>query len=117
MDAARARTAEAVAGYRGTVLDAFGEVEQALALIRARERQRLVLAEQAREQADVASIARIQYRAGLTDFLSVLDAEQAAFRVRETEARVAGELADAELSLFRAVGGDLGEQSALVAGN
>ncbi len=107
VEGARARTAEAVAAYRGTVLDAFGEVETNLALADARARQRTALEAQVAADADTASIARIQYRRGLTDFLGVLIAQQALFRSRDAAIAAAAAAADAELSLFRAIGGDL----------
>jgi len=88
------------------VLDAFGEVETNLALADARARQRTALEAQVAADADTASIARIQYRRGLTDFLGVLIAQQALFRSRDA-AIAAGAAADAELALFRAIGGDL----------
>lgn len=103
---ARARTAEAVAAYRGTVLDAFGEVETNLALADARTRQRAALDAQVAADTDTASIARIQYRRGLTDFLGVLIAQQALFRSRDAAIVAGAAAADAELALFRAIGGD-----------
>lgn len=102
----RARTAEAVANYRQALLAAFGEVEQNLALALARDRQRTALDALVAANADTAAIARIQYRRGLTDFLGVLDAQQALFRSRDAALLAASQAADAELALFRAIGGD-----------
>jgi outer membrane protein TolC len=56
--------------------------------------------------ADTVRLARIQYRAGLTDLLGVLDAERQLLRSRDQLVAVAAEAADAELALFRAIGGD-----------
>jgi outer membrane protein TolC len=50
-------------------------------------------------------VGRIQYRSGLTDFLGVLDAERALNRVRDQIAAVEAETADAQITLFRAIGG------------
>ncbi len=104
-DEARARAAEAVASYRGTVLRAFGEVETNLALVDARRRQRLALGRQLATAREAVEVARIQYRSGLTDFLGVLDAERALNRVRDQIAAVEAETADAQITLFRAIGG------------
>ncbi len=104
---ARARTAEAVANYRRAVLGAFGEVEQFVALAQARDRQRIALDRLAAANADTVSIARVQYRRGLADFLGVLDAQRELFRARDAAIQAAAAAADAELGLFRAVGGDL----------
>lgn len=112
VDAARARTDEAVAQYRGTILDAFGEVESNLALALARGRQRTALDALVAADTDTASIARIQYRRGLTDFLGVLIAQQALFRSRDAAIQAGTAAADAELALFRAIGGDLSSSSA-----
>ncbi|MFN3388933.1 MAG: efflux transporter outer membrane subunit [Allosphingosinicella sp.] len=106
--AARARTAEAVATYRGVVLRAFGEVEASLAAVDARERQRVALVRQVEAARETAQIARLQYRAGLTDFLGALEAERALNRARDRLAAVEAEAADAEIVLFRAIGGDFG---------
>lgn len=106
VDQNRARAAEAVANYRGTVLRAFAEVETSLAAVEARRRQRETLLRQLAAAREAAEVARIQYRTGLTDFLGVLDAERSANRVRDQLAAVDGEAADAEIALFRAIGGD-----------
>jgi NodT family efflux transporter outer membrane factor (OMF) lipoprotein len=108
VETARARAAEAVANYRGAVLQAFGEVETNLATADARERQRIALERLVAANADTARIARIQYRSGLADFLGALDAERQLLRSRDQLIAVTGEAADAELALFRAIGGDWG---------
>jgi NodT family efflux transporter outer membrane factor (OMF) lipoprotein len=106
VDLSRARAAEAVANYRGTVLRAFGEAETNLAAAEARERQRIALQRLVAANQDTAAIARVQYRRGLTDFLGVLDAERALLRSRDQLIAAEAEAADAELALFRAIGGD-----------
>lgn len=103
---ARARAAEAVASYRGTVLRAFGEVETNLAAVDARRRQRLALERQLASASEAVEVARAQYRGGLTDFLGVLDAQRSLNRVRDQIAAVDAETADAQIVLFRAIGGD-----------
>jgi outer membrane protein TolC len=106
VEQSRARTQEAVAQYRGAVLRAFGEVETNLATADARERQRIAVERLVAANADTARLARTRYRAGLTDFLPVLDAERTLLRSRDQLAAVEAEAADAELALFRAIGGD-----------
>jgi len=108
VELSRARAAEAVASYRGTVLRAFGEAEANLAAVEARERQRAALQRLVAANQDTASIARIQYRRGLTDFLGVLDAQRALLRSRDQLIAAEAEAADSELALFRAIGGDPG---------
>jgi len=108
VDQARAATEEAVADYRGTILRAFSEVETGLAAVEARRRQRTTLLRQLAAAREAVEVARIQYRTGLADFLGVLDAERSLNRVRDQIAAVEGETADAEVVLFRALGGDFG---------
>ncbi|HYW16649.1 MAG TPA: efflux transporter outer membrane subunit [Allosphingosinicella sp.] len=102
----RARAAEAVANYRSTVLRAFGEVEASLAAAEARKRQLRALGRLVASSQETARLARIQYRSGLTDFLGVLDSERALLRARDQQISAEAELADSELALFRAIGGD-----------
>jgi outer membrane protein TolC len=106
VEQSRARTQEVVAQYRGAVLRAFGEVETNLATADARERQRIALERLVAANSDTARLAQTRYRAGLTDFLPVLDAERTLLRSRDQLAAVEAEAADAELALFRAIGGD-----------
>jgi NodT family efflux transporter outer membrane factor (OMF) lipoprotein len=106
VDQARGRASEAVASYRSTILRAFGEVETNLASVDARRRQIVALERQLAAARDTAQIARVQYRAGLSDYLGVLDAERAVNRARDQLTAAEGELADAQLTLFRAIGGD-----------
>jgi outer membrane protein TolC len=106
VEEARGRTSEAVAFYRSAVLGAFSEVETNLAAVDARRRRILALDRQLISANETVQIARMQYRSGLTDYLSVLDAERGASRTREQLVAAEAELADAQLVLFRAVGGD-----------
>jgi outer membrane protein TolC len=100
------RADEAVAAYRQTVLRAFSEVETSLAQIDARQRQVTALERQLKAAQDSAGIARVQYRSGLVDYLGVLDAERSANRARDQIVAARAELSDAQLALFRAIGGD-----------
>lgn len=109
---ARAQAREAVAAWRGTVLRAFAEVETSLAAVDGRERQRLALLRQLAAAAETVEIARKQYRSGLTDYLGVIDSERAVNRARDQLAAAEAEAADAQLALFRAIGGDFEGASA-----
>ena len=107
VDGSRARTIEAVANYRRTLFTACNEVEQNLALASARERQHTAIDALVAANADTAAIARIQYRRCLTDFLGVLDAQQALFRSRDAAIQAGAQAAGAEPALFRSIGGDV----------
>ena len=74
----------AVEAYADTALEAFGEVEQALADGRVIER-RLGFVQEAQAQSDTAlRLAQLQYDEGEIDLLSVLQLQQAAFADRST---------------------------------
>jgi NodT family efflux transporter outer membrane factor (OMF) lipoprotein len=106
IDEASGRANEAVASYRSAVLGAFSEVETNLAAVDAGRRRVSALQRQLTAARDTVQIARTQYRSGLTDYLGVLDAERSASRTREQLVIAEAELADAQLVLFRAIGGD-----------
>ncbi|CAA9495269.1 MAG: Efflux transport system, outer membrane factor (OMF) lipoprotein [uncultured Sphingomonas sp.] len=110
VEQARGRASEAVASYRQTVLRAFSEVETQLASVDARRRQIIALERQLAAAEETTRIARVQYRSGLTDYLGVLDAERTANRARDQLAVARGDLSDAQLALYRAIGGDFGSK-------
>jgi outer membrane protein TolC len=72
-----------------------------------RERQqRLVkLTEEVRQSARAADIARARYREGVSEFLSLLDAERTQLQAESTAAAAEADLFTAVVALYRAVGG------------
>ena len=72
----RGRDARVAGRYEQTVLLALEETENALVGYREEQARLVQLVEQARESARAADIARTRYREGLTDFLTLLDAER-----------------------------------------
>jgi outer membrane protein, multidrug efflux system len=71
-----AATDEALATYEDTVLRALEETESSFATYHAEEARLIKLNDQARESKRAADIARLRYREGVIDFLSLLDAER-----------------------------------------
>ena len=112
-----AATEAALASYRQTVLTALEEVENALlALDAARERQaQFAIAQEA--ASNTALLARIQYRAGLTDFRTLLDAERSLLSARDGLANARGDETLALVRLYRALGGGWDPLAAPVTGN
>lgn len=108
---ARARTDETAAQYRGTVLRAFKEVEDNLALLRQLHK------EQSSEQAAVTSaqrsldLAMNLYREGAVSYLEVIDAEEAALRTKQTSLNITTRSLQASIGLIRALGGGWTENS------
>jgi outer membrane protein, multidrug efflux system len=81
--ASDARAQQALAEYEQTVLLALEEAENSLVAL-GRERQRAAfLAEAERAGAEAVELARQRYRDGISDYLSVLDAERTLLDLQE----------------------------------
>lgn len=101
----RARVDEAVANYRGTILTAFQECEDALIAYGKEQdrRDRLAAAVQADE--DAVHLARVQYSAGLADFLNVLESERQLYADRDLLALSQAQVTVNLVTLYRSLGG------------
>ena len=98
-----AATAAALATYRRTVTTALEEVDTALAAYH-QQRERQERLEGAREASIEASeLARLRYREGVEDFLTVLDAERRLLEIEtqlaETQIATVQRLIDIHLAL------------------
>jgi NodT family efflux transporter outer membrane factor (OMF) lipoprotein len=102
--AAHAAYDAAVANYRSTVLNAFGEVADQLAA------QRWLGEEWSAEAAATTSaekaleIANNRYRAGLVTYLDVVTEQTAALSVEQTAVQLKGERLTAAVNLIKALG-------------
>ena len=102
---AEASTQEALAEFDGTVLRSLQETETALSAYANSLRRREAL-RAARNEAEVAArIVRAQQREGQVDSLSLLDAERTFAEAEAELANVNGQIATAQIDLFRALGG------------
>ena len=102
---AEASTQEALAQFDGTVLRSLQETETALSAYANALRRREAL-KAARDEAEVAAkIVRAQQREGQVDSLALLDAERTFAEAEADLADINGEVADAQINLFRALGG------------
>jgi multidrug efflux system outer membrane protein len=102
---ARAVTREALADYEQTMLVALEETETALVTYRQRQERLVKLTDVVRESARAAGIARLRYREGLADFLSLLDAERTELQAEDSAAQAEADVFTAVVGLYRAVGG------------
>jgi len=102
---AEASTQEALAEFDGTVLRSLQETETALSAYANSLRRREAL-EAARSEAEVAArIVRAQQREGQVDSLALLDAERTFAEAEAELANARGQVATAQIDLFRALGG------------
>lgn len=94
-----------VAHYRGMALSALKDVRQALARYDG-ERQRLQALDAALTHSQRSyALAQGNYRAGTVDGLALLDSERELIRLRGSHVEAQGRLAQAQVNLFRALGG------------
>ena len=104
LQSAEAATEEARLNYKKTVLTAFREVEDALVAHEAEQRrhQRLVAAAEASRRA--LERATSLYKAGLGDFLNVLEGERSFYAAEDAVAQSDQALTQATVALYKALG-------------
>ncbi len=100
-----AATEETLAFYEDTVLRALEETETALANYHAQQARLIKLNDQARESKRAADIARLRYREGVVDFLSLLDAERTQLQAEDAVAESEKDVYVAVIVLYKALGG------------
>ena len=105
IDQREAEAREAFASYRKTLFAALGETEAALGGLRAATRNANAIARQAELDRDATNLARERYRRGLTNFLTVLDAERTSLASSQAAATAFSDVSRRKVSLYRAVGG------------
>ena len=96
---------ELLAAYEGVVLQAFQDVEDALVGFSHQQATRAQLEDAVRANQRAADLARRAYGQGLTDFLTVLVAEQSLFTSQDTLAQSERDVALELVALYKAVGG------------
>jgi multidrug efflux system outer membrane protein len=102
---ARAQQREAALNYRGTVLNALREVEDALVTYRVDRASRDLLQETLDSAQLTWDLAQNQYDHGLTNFINVLTAESTVLTDRQTLVQTDVQLVNDIVSLYRALGG------------
>jgi multidrug efflux system outer membrane protein len=103
--AAAARRDQAAYSYRKVALNAFREVEDALAAVQRTGEQELVL----RQQRDALARALVQaanrYRAGYSSYLEELDAQRGLLSADLSLVQASNDRLNASVNLFQALGG------------
>lgn len=105
MERALAAHDEALAGYRQSILVAFGEVENSLSAITNLKTQ-AEAQQRARESAGKAlSLARTRYEAGTSPYLDVIEANRTALAVQRGAVQISAQRWLASVGLIKALGG------------
>ena len=100
-----ARFQELLIAYQNTVLQAQQEVENALiAFLKAQQRAQKLAGATAAAQRSV-ELAIMQYREGITDFTTVLTAEQSLLAQQDNLATTLGDISGNLVGVYRALGG------------
>ena len=95
----------AVTRYNSTVIEAFHEVADALASLRLLEREQSASAVAVAALEHANALALVRYRAGLTNYLTVLIAEQNLLAQRRLAVDLEARRAELAVALIRALGG------------
>lgn len=105
IDSAAADKVAAFANYREVVFGALGDAETAYGLVAATDRELAAAIDEADTSGRAARLAEIRYRAGLSDFLTVLEARRTSDASGERAAAAAGRAQRARVLLWRVLGG------------
>lgn len=104
-DLSRARNEELIESYRGAILTAFRDTEDALSAT-AITAQQYAYAQEAFEQAREAyRIVESRFRAGTVDFINLLDAQRSVFAANDTLVQALLSRFTAIIDLYEALGG------------
>jgi len=101
----RAAAEGAFAAYRQSVLTALEDVENGLVSLKASADRETAIGQAADAANTTAILARSQYRAGLTDFQTLLDSERQLLSARDSLASAKADQASALIQLYLALGG------------
>ena len=104
-DEAQAKEEELLANYRAAILSALSDVEIALAAIRHLDMQRAAQTENVAQSERAFEGARLRYRAGAGDYLSMLDAQRTLYAARDQSSQYKLARLQAAVGLFKALGG------------
>jgi multidrug efflux system outer membrane protein len=105
LKAAEARYEQNVATYRGSVLNAFREVEDSLSDLTTLAAQAEAVNRALVSARDTATLANERYQKGLTSYLDVVDAQREALKAERQDAQLRGERAVSTILLAKALGG------------
>ncbi|WP_373476067.1 TolC family protein, partial [Sphingorhabdus sp.] len=105
IDARQADAQEAFALYRRAVFSGIGDAETALGTLQANRARLSALDAQISIEQDSVALSTARYRMGLSDFLGVIDAQRQLNAARQALAEAKGNVARAEVGVYRSFGG------------
>ena len=103
--AAKEEREQAELAYRGAVLGAFRDVEDALARFKAEDDRRTSLEQSVTAAQSTLKIAQDQYRAGTVTFINVLQAQNALLKSRDQLTQSDAQALSDLVSVYKALGG------------
>lgn len=101
----KARTEQLLNQYELTVLQAFREVEDALAEIRTAHAEALARQDQVKAARSASTLSRARYNGGVTSYLEVLESDRSLFRAELAESAIRRQQAVGLVGLYKALGG------------
>ena len=105
LDASKAQYRQVVAAYLNQVLVAYGDVEDALTDLHALTDEVANLREAVAASQNYLRLAKVQYRTGLVDYLTVVDAERTLLSNQLALAQSLNSQMSASIHLIKALGG------------
>ncbi|MBA3879852.1 MAG: RND transporter [Sphingobium sp.] len=102
---ARASADASLARFDGAVLTALSETEQALARYAGALDRNAALVRAEKSSSEAARLSRLRFDAGADNFLQLIQAESDRASARAARAQSDAAVADAQISLFKALGG------------
>ena len=96
---------QALVEYEAVVLNALGEVENALVAYAEEQNRRKALSASAKAAQRAVELSESQYQAGLIDFTSVLDAQRSLLNFQEQLTQTDGAVTGNLVRLYKALGG------------
>jgi NodT family efflux transporter outer membrane factor (OMF) lipoprotein len=94
-----------VANYRQTALAAFQQVEDEMAALRILEQETIKVQDTVRSADRALTVSTAQYKAGTTDYLTVIDAQATLLNAQRTAVDLLTRRLVASVSLIQALGG------------
>jgi multidrug efflux system outer membrane protein len=101
----KARTEQLLNQYELTVLQAFREVEDALAEIRTAHGEALAREAQVIAARSASTLSRARYNGGVTSYLEVLESDRSLFRAELAESSIKRQQLVGLVDLYKALGG------------